>query len=1654
MKNTRVSHFTRRYFRALLAVALFAGAAFIAAISYATATSGTLTMTSGPVTYTHGPFVVPNDTAQVALRCTPAAAFPCDDFTLTINVPSGTDATKNVKVKVEWPSAAADFDLYVLQNGNEIASSATSSDPEVTVIRAVSGTYTVRVVPFAPAGQSYTATISLEDIPPAPPTAAGPAPRYKNYPAPSTAAGAESSGEPSIGVDWNINCLASIANCANLHPNAQFPKRNTGGVVFFTANLNEFRVSFDDCSSPAKNLWEDKTAPTEGIISLDPIGFVDAQTGRVFNSQLIAASSIMAFSSDDGETWTQSQGSGQPAGADHQTVGGGPYNRNAIPPPPPTPLYPNAVYYASQDIATALIARSDDGGLTFGPGVPMYNLTQCGGLHGHIKVGPDGTVYVPNPGCGGSPAVVVSTDNGLTWNIRPITNATSNGADPAVGVGGTADHNTLYVGYADASGIPHAATSTDKGLSWIDRDVSQGLIKNTVFPVAVGGDDNRAAFGFLGTPTAGNYQDTANFKGVWGFYVASTFDHGQSWTLVNATGNDPVQIGSICTGGTTCGADRNLLDFNEMAVDKEGRVVAAYADGCVAPGCTADTATSSSPPYNASRSALGSIIRQSGGPRLFAAYDAQANCAENPLSCPATAPAAPRVESVAGTAGDQVTLLWSEPDNGGSPLTGYNVYRRTSTGVYGLPLATITLGCPACKTSYQDKTTTAGVAYFYKVTAINAIGESTNCGEFPVGAVVQAESACLLPGITVVTDAANDNTDSPNAQRDVLKISMAEPFDPANSANKLFITLKVGNLNPVPEPSSRWTVFFTRSDPPPATTSTEWFVAMVTDQAGTNAGTPVYRYGHTTTGTGGIRTLNTDGTVDFGSETADGTITIAISKPTVTATGGLAFPALRVGETLTNINAITQQSAGVLLATVDSTGNGTYTIAGNLSCRPNTPPVAALTASPTSGVAPLTVSFDGSASSDPDTAPPADTIASYTFNFGDGSPEATQSTPTIQHTYNSAGDYRATLRVTDSRGLASSNVAGVVITVQAASNTPPVADLKANPTSGTAPLNVRFDASGSYDPDFSDTIAVYTFQFGDGTAQAEQGSPVVNHTYANPGTYTARVVVTDSRGASSTNNAQQTISVTQAPTPTPTPTSTPTPTATPLPKATPTVTTQASGGATLGSSISDTATLSGGNNPTGNVRFQLFGPDDATCGGGAIFSSTVAVNGTGDYTSASFTPTKPGVYRWIAIYSGDSANARVNTACNEANESVTVSATPTPTPTPGATPKATPAVTTQTTSDVTLGGSVSDTATLSGGSSPTGNVSFQLFGPDDEACGTQAVFTSTVAVSGAGNYSSASFTPAAAGTYRWVATYSGDSANNAVSTRCGEPSETVTVSAAPTPTPTPSPSPSPTPANVELLNISGRVVVQTGDNVGIGGFIISGGGTKRIMARALGPSLNVNGQPVAGRMADPSLEMHDANGGVLSNDNWRSDQEAEIQQSGLAPSNDKEAAIIKRLPAGNYTAIIRSADGTPGIGLIELFDLSSTEPGELGNLSVRALVQTDDNVLIDGVILRGGTAKRVLFRALGPELRDRGVSGEMQDPTLDLVDSNGVVIRSNDNWRDAPNASDIQGTTLAPTDDRESAILMTLSAGNYTSIVRGANRTTGIALNEVFKFDQ
>ncbi len=1084
--------------------------------------SGTISMSTPSLTFTGGPFFIANVTAQAG---DPVCTVPmsCDDFALTVDGTGITPNTKQVRISVEWPLSTADFDVYLLDmNGSVSGSSASSADPEVIVIPSTSASYTIRIVPFAPAGQSYSATVTLEDIPAAGASSDAPPPRYISYaPNPSNLPGADSAGEPSIGVDWN-------PNVPSLQDTTPPMKLNTGGVAFFTANLNEFRVNFDDCSSPAINVWEDVTSPTEGAETLDPIGFVDHQLpmssgtesgtglGRVFQDQLAGATSLLAYSDDDGNNWTQSQGSGQPAGVDHQTVGGGPYaptDAAAGVIEPPHPTYRHQIYYASQDIGTAFAARSDTGGLTFNAGVPMWNITQCGGLHGHAKVGPDGTVYVPNKSCtdGTIPtmgaSVAVSRDNGLTWTIKEIHEgsyvAGAADSDPSVGIG--AD-NTLYVGYQNSDGHPHIAVSTDHGDTWHDVDAGGGLIKNTVFPEVVAGDGDRASFGFLGTSTPGGYTGTATFTGVWYFYIATTFDRGQTYTLVDATNGDPVQIGSICTGGTTCGGDRNLLDFNDLQIDAEGRVVAAYADGCLAPDCNPGTAGAHAPPYNESRSALASVIRQSGGPRLLTAFDSQANCTGSGagLACVATVPGAPRVDRVVATGG-VVHLDWSQPDNGGSALTGYNVYRKDSvTNTYAV-IATVTQGCPQCKTSYDDPNAgAAGVSYFYKVTALNAVGESASCKEFPVGDAGPQQTTCDIPGITILTDPSGDIItpagQDTNPGWDVRSLSISEPFALV-TPNKLIFTLKVQDLTVVP-PESRWPVQFLIN----GNTGTGYWVDMSSRaEDGGSPAAPVFRYGtfDPTGGTSGAYGAPTTvlGTADAASNYAtDGTITIVVPRSVI------GNPA--VGAHLTGFLVRVRFGADALSVTPDNmpdslAPSGDYTIVGNSFCAPNSAPVAQLIGypagtdmnTPPSGYPPLAIHFDASGSSDPDSG---DTIASYTFNFGDGSAPVTQSSSMVDHTYTATGSFRATVTVTDSRGLDSSNVAQKQVEVLLPLND--VVSRKTHGANGTYDVDLlKSDGTADIECRVQQSGHLIVFTFGSGSNYTTTGS-ASSVTVSNGGT--------------------------------------------------------------------------------------------------------------------------------------------------------------------------------------------------------------------------------------------------------------------------------------------------------------------------------------------------------------------------------------------------------------------------------------------------------------------------------------------------------------------------------------------------------------------------
>jgi len=407
------------------------------------------------------------------------------------------------------------------------------------------------------------------------PAGAASPPSFVNFAAPSNLG--RDAGEPSIGVNWAT------------------------GNVMYQAGLQTLRVNnFNDSNATAT--WASVGALTTSVLSLDPILYTDSRTNRTFVSQLSVDCSLMAYTDNDGASWVQNPvGCGVAAAADHQTVGGGPFV---------SPLvgagYQDSVWYCAQAIAAAECSESFDGGLTFNPGVPIYTAASCGGLHGHVKVAPDGTAYVPNADCGGKQAVVV-TQNGALWNVRTIPGTTTQDeSDPSVGIGAG---GTIYVGYQNGNGHPGIAVSHDRGATWSSNtDVGAALgIQNVQFPTVVAGDDNRAAFAFLGTTTGGDDQ-ASNFAGVWHLYVAVTDDGGASWAVGDATGSDPVQRGCIWLGGGS-NQCRNLLDFMDMTIDSTGRLYVGYADGC-----TGSCVSGGSNGYTA----VATIARQSGGTDLIA----------------------------------------------------------------------------------------------------------------------------------------------------------------------------------------------------------------------------------------------------------------------------------------------------------------------------------------------------------------------------------------------------------------------------------------------------------------------------------------------------------------------------------------------------------------------------------------------------------------------------------------------------------------------------------------------------------------------------------------------------------------------------------------------------------------------------------------------------------------------------------------------------------------------------------------------------------------------------------------------------------------------------------------------------------------------------
>jgi hypothetical protein len=251
------------------------------------------------------------------------------------------------------------------------------------------------------------------------------------------------------------------------------------------------------------------------------------------------------------------------------------------------------------------------------------------------------------------------------------------------------------------------------------------------------------------------------------------------------------------------------------------------------------------------------------------------------------------------------------------------------------------------------------------------------------------------------------------------------------------------------------------------------------------------------------------------------------------------------------------------------------------------------------------------------------------------------------------------------------------------------------------------------------------------------------------------------------------------------------------------------------------------------------------------------------------------------------------------------------------------------------------------------------------------------------------------------------------------------------------------PPAVQLANISTRLSVGSGDNVLIAGFIITGTQPKKVIVRALGPTL-----PVNANLADPTLELHDSTGALIaSNDNWRDSQQEELKATTIPPISDYDAAIVKTLDPGTYTAILAGKGKTTGVGVVEVYDLDRSVDSKLANIATRGRVEQGDDVLIAGTIVLGNGTTKVLFRAIGAGLP---VPGHLADPILELHDGQGGTVATNDNWQDSQKA-EIEATTIPPENPLDAAIVYDLSPGNYTAVVRGKNNGTGVAVVEGYQ---
>jgi hypothetical protein len=727
--------------RTLVVVVLFSIGLSLGWLGFAsTPATDSITVPSTPgrtVTVTWTGTIPPlnNNTSDCAMFAgTPVV----DQHVSTVVVPPGVYNSVDAyfKFKISWiPSTGQettnDEILTVLNpGGSELNSSDGASTTEtVRGQNLAGGDYTSVACGFNNAApQNYTATLTITTCAPGTgclnggggpfggpdPTVPG-NPRYKNFYAPEGSGAQSSEGEFNIGFDPITHRIMAM----NL--------------------VQIWRLTPGEVQTPAKPecceaLWENKSPSTGSVLTEDPILWTDQKSGRTFGANSFYGANVSyeytdaATPFDDGTMWVEAGISPPNGGQDHETIGSGPYPLvMGLPNPLSNPVNQgDMVFYCSQNgEGGAGCQRSDNLGTSYGPGVLPYDgiTTKCGGLHGHVHVAPNGTVWLPVNQCAGQQGGAVSTTMGTTWNeflvagnndVKGGTRFTSvvqtNGADPSIGLD---VNSTAYYCYVSSEaggteGHVHVAVSKDNGQTWI-RDVDIGAshgIVNAAETEAVGGSAGRAACGFVGTnvpDSVGATYENGNFTGVWYAFIATTYDEGRSWVTVNATPDDPVQnhTGVWQGGGSGENGDRNLLDFNEITVDDKGRVLYGYSDGCHSLTCIQGDN------HEGERGGYMRVARQSGGKPLLSQFDV-------------AEPTVPKPPCLSGTrdAGG-VHLTWKAPDNGGADITTYSIYRSTASGT-----ETFLVHTGNTKLDYADVTADPTQPVFYKVSAVNSVSST------------------------------------------------------------------------------------------------------------------------------------------------------------------------------------------------------------------------------------------------------------------------------------------------------------------------------------------------------------------------------------------------------------------------------------------------------------------------------------------------------------------------------------------------------------------------------------------------------------------------------------------------------------------------------------------------------------------------------------------------------------------------------------------------------------------------------------------------------------------------------------------------------------------------------------------------------------------